>query len=123
MVTRRGFIGLVAGALGAAALPTLEWFDAAPQAAALALGAPPILLRHFAAMVGAEGGHVEVFIGAEPLISLAVAPLSRCDWFGCIVIGPEEKLRVEIKGDVTWSAVANDGRIFKWNGKELLKPC
>ncbi len=120
MITRRGFIGLVAGAVGAAsALPSLGWFEAEPPPAAL--DQPAIRLRHFVATAGKELSHLSLWIGEAQLLSLAVAPRSSLSWFGTIVIGPKEKLRVEIKGDLMWSAVASDDRIFTCNGSEVVE--
>jgi hypothetical protein len=126
MISRRGFIGLVAGAVGASAVPTLGWFESdAPAPSRLLEEAQPLTMVYFAATAGQRGGAIEISQGPFLLISLSVEPMNKLEWFGRIEVGPgeSERLRVEVKGDLTWRAISRDGRSFSWLGKAIVEQC
>lgn len=116
-MTRRGFIGLVASAVGATAMPALGWFDAEPPA--VAATTPAAILRYLVAVAGAGGGRIVVSLCGDVLIDLAINEWNQAHWFGDVIVRPGAKLDVEVEGDVKWSVAAEDGQAFKWNaGKE-----
>lgn len=121
-MTRRGFIGLVASALGASALPSLGWFEGSVPAPSVAADVRPVTMVYFAATAGRRGGRIQISQGGVELISMAVSALNKLEWYGRIPVGPreDERLSVEIEGDITWRGASNDGRSFAWLGEEII---